>query len=320
MRIIKSENPRPLNVLAVGPNGLVAAGSNAFGVTGDIEVWDATSSRLIMTVREPAGPATAVAFVPSGKLLLKSAGGFGVSVFDTTSWLGSGPDFDDWRMKNAEFALAACGNPMLVTEHASFLSGRVPFPARVSCWLLGEEFNSAYRCLWRHNAAHFSHYGKPVISPDGHRAAAVFHDTSTSHPRTSIQVWDANTGIAQMTIAMDPASPPQQLAFTADGSTLILRTDSNRVRLIDVVRPANAGELVNPGRPYVTGIAVHPRGPVACTRTNGTVTFWDAEKREQIRTLDWKAGKLVSVAFSPDGTLGAAGTEDGKVIVWDVDL
>ncbi|QJW97470.1 WD40 repeat domain-containing protein [Frigoriglobus tundricola] len=70
----------------------------------------------------------------------------------------------------------------------------------------------------------------------------------------------------------------------------------------------------------MTGIAVHPRGPVACARTNGTVTLGDADTREPFRTLDWKAGKLVSVAFAPDGALGAAGTEDGKIIVWDVDL
>ena len=40
---------------------------------------------------------------------------------------------------------------------------------------------------------------------------------------------------------------------------------------------------------------------------------------ELVRTLDWKLGKLVSVAFAPDGSIGAAGTEDGKIVVWDVD-
>jgi WD40 repeat protein len=112
----------------------------------------------------------------------------------------------------------------------------------------------------------------------------------------------------------------QQLAFTADGSKLLARTESRTVQLFDAATGAPAGELVHPGRPYVTAMAVHPRGPVACARTNGTVTFWDADKREQLRTLDWKAGRLVSVAFSPDGALAAAGTEDGKIVVWDVDV
>ena len=66
-------------------------------------------------------------------------------------------------------------------------------------------------------------------------------------------------------------------------------------------------------------MAVHPGGTVACSRNNGTVCLWDLENGELVRTLDWKLGKLVSVAFSPDGSVGAAGTEDGQVVVWDVD-
>jgi WD40 repeat protein len=108
----------------------------------------------------------------------------------------------------------------------------------------------------------------------------------------------------------------------------VSRTDSRTVRIYDAATGSAAGELVHTGRPYVSGIAVHPRGPVACARTDGTVTFWDVEKLEQLRTFDWKGKnapssvqlRLVSVAFSADGALAAAGTEDGKVVVWDVDV
>ncbi|HEX4611078.1 MAG TPA: WD40 repeat domain-containing protein [Urbifossiella sp.] len=34
--------------------------------------------------------------------------------------------------------------------------------------------------------------------------------------------------------------------------------------------------------------------------------------------LNWKVGPLTCIAFSPDGLLGAAGTDDGRVVVWDV--
>jgi WD40 repeat protein len=134
-----------------------------------------------------------------------------------------------------------------------------------------------------------------------------------------VQLRDS-TGKLLVTIPTDAASPVRQLAFTADGAKLIARTDGRAVQLYDVATGAPAGELVHAGRPFVTGMAVHPRGPVACCRTNGTVCLWDVEKRELLRTFDWKAGRLVSVAFGPDGALAAAGTEDGKVVVWDVDL
>jgi WD40 repeat protein len=38
-----------------------------------------------------------------------------------------------------------------------------------------------------------------------------------------------------------------------------------------------------------------------------------------VHKWNWKLGPLRSVAYSPDGTLGAAGSEDGRVVVWDVD-
>jgi WD40 repeat protein len=161
------------------------------------------------------------------------------------------------------------------------------------------------------------HFDTPAISPDG--SLAAYAQRGIPVARQVVTMREADTGATRATIPLDPADPVRQLAFTADGSKLLVRTDSRVVQLFDAATGAPAGELANTGRPCVTGIAAHPRGPVACARTNGTVTFWDAERREQLRTLDWQAGKLVSVAFSPDGALAAAGTEDGKLVVWDVD-
>ncbi|MFO0824569.1 MAG: WD40 repeat domain-containing protein [Gemmataceae bacterium] len=89
--------------------------------------------------------------------------------------------------------------------------------------------------------------------------------------------------------------------------------------IFDAIKGKAIGELLHPGPSHVTGMAMHPNGTVACSRNNGTVCLWNLDKRAIVRTLDWKLGKLVSVAFSPDGNIGAAGTEDGQVVVWDVD-
>jgi WD40 repeat protein len=37
-------------------------------------------------------------------------------------------------------------------------------------------------------------------------------------------------------------------------------------------------------------------------------------------TYTWNIGRMRSIAFSPDGTLAAAGSDTGKIIVWDVDV
>lgn len=50
------------------------------------------------------------------------------------------------------------------------------------------------------------------------------------------------------------------------------------------------------------------------------VKLYDGVTLKPLRKFKWNIGPLRSVAFSPDGTLAAAGGDDGKIVVWDVDL
>jgi len=159
----------------------------------------------------------------------------------------------------------------------------------------------------------------PAINPGCTRMAVAEHCSAGNRVRNTVQIRDAEKGTVLVSVQFDASDPLEQIVFSADGTKLLARSSGRIVKVFDAITGQPAGELVHPGRPYVSGMAVHPNGTVACSRNNGTVCFWDLEKRELVRTLDWKLGKLMSVAFSPDGTIGAAGTEDGQVVVWDVD-
>jgi hypothetical protein len=313
LRIIQSENPRPLNSLAVGPNGLIAAASNTFGAPGDVELLDATAGERRHCFEAPDHTATsAVGFAPDGSYLLVGEQRLRVAVLDPAS----GQIVSDARTSpgQPDFALSADGRRLMVVS-------RLNQAGMAECFAV--ESGPTLRLLWLEGPRESYWFHRPAVTPDGNRVALVenpAHGGSGGRPALRVSVRDAAVGNTLATIPADIVNPIRQLAFTAGGSKLLVRTDSNKVQLFDAATGASAGELAHPGRPYVTGIAVHPKGPVACARTNGAVTFWDAEKREQLRTLDWKAGRLVSVAFSPDGAIAAAGTEDGKVVVWDVDL
>lgn len=306
MRIIQSANPRPLNLLAVGANGLVAAASATFGAGRDVEVWDTRIGPPQLHYLIPYGEPVALAFTPDERFLLIGERGRTITVLTVASWVSApGPRIS---VSVPRFALSADGSRLLV----------VGILGAVECVSVGT--GGVFHQLWLDGPHPPTRFNAPTLTFDGHHAAnAVYGQLAAGHPTQHISLRDADTGAERASIPLDPASPVQQLAFSADGAKLLVRTDARTVAMFDAATGAAAGELVHRGRPYVTGIAVHPRGPVACARTNGTVTLWDIDRREPLRTLDWKAGRLVSVAFSPDGALAAAGTEDGKVIVWDVD-
>ena len=60
-------------------------------------------------------------------------------------------------------------------------------------------------------------------------------------------------------------------------------------------------------------------GTVLTAAMDGTVRLWDANTGAEQRSFDWGIGKVRVAAVSPDGTLCAAGGDDGHLVVWDVD-
>jgi WD40 repeat protein len=78
-------------------------------------------------------------------------------------------------------------------------------------------------------------------------------------------------------------------------------------------------ELRGHTRP-IRGIAFHPNGTLLATvSTDGTARLWSVPMGREVQTYDWQAGKLSAVAFARDGFTCALGTEEGRVIVWDVE-
>lgn len=114
--------------------------------------------------------------------------------------------------------------------------------------------------------------------------------------------------------------PPEHLALSPDGTSLACQTrDMIFVHTVggDI---ASAPTLRNDTRKHFTGVAFHPSGKwLAVTSNDATVKFYDTETWAVAKAYTWDVGRLRSVAFSPDGTLAAAGADAGKIVVWDVD-
>jgi hypothetical protein len=304
VRVLQSKYPRALGLVALGPNGHVAAASAEFQAGAFVEVWDATGA-------EPAWSYTATGYGGRALAFVRDRLFFGYS---------SGADLIELRRANRrattdsiltgwkQAACALLADRVIVgrTENAA---------AALTCWSFPE-----LKLLWRVNTweSHTHFRTGAATSADGSRVA--FATNVGSFPcKQFVTVHDTDTGERVARWELEPTSAVAQLAFSACGTKLFARSAARTVEVLDAQTGARVGELVHPGRAFVSGIAVHPSGTIACARANGTVTLWNPQALNADRVLDWKAGRLASVAFSADGALGAAGTEDGKVVVWDVE-
>lgn len=111
-----------------------------------------------------------------------------------------------------------------------------------------------------------------------------------------------------------------QSLSASQASERIVVQDAAQLRVYrsdDLAAPPRV--LKNERRKHFTGVAFHPGGRYLAVTSTDTVRLLDPASLGVVKTFTWNAGKMRSVAFSPDGSLGAAGTDAGTVVVWDVD-
>jgi WD40 repeat protein len=119
----------------------------------------------------------------------------------------------------------------------------------------------------------------------------------------------------------------ESLLVSPDGTRLIV-SSNGKVRTYDANDLARPPVVVldepDPGWWHLDMFgrfaAYHPKGwYVALTNNTPTVRFFDPASWRVAKKFTWDAGELRSITFSPDGCLAAAGSGDGRIVVWDVD-
>ena len=108
--------------------------------------------------------------------------------------------------------------------------------------------------------------------------------------------------------------PVTSLLFSPDGRTLAAGSSRGRVRLWDLA--AGTAASASGHEHGVQALSFSPDGETLASGSNNRASLWDVARGANTRTLhsDWSHG----VDLSPDGTLFAAGYQDGRVRLWQV--
>jgi WD40 repeat protein len=168
-----------------------------------------------------------------------------------------------------------------------------------------------------------------VISPNGEALALA----SGSQGTAAVTLWDYQTGHENTTLTAGEGSL-ESLAISPNGTLLAAGTGQTNESGTVMGGQAVVWDLASqtvvqslPHNNWVTSLAFAPDGHTLATGTaslnssgaeaGSLVTLWDLRTGQQVRTIEFPGDHVVSLAFSPDGTLLAAGNWSGDLVLWE---
>lgn len=290
------------DLLAFSPDGRTLAARSETGLL----LWRDISNGAKPVVFRDLNSVGYLRFTPDAKSL--SIDGPTAGILDVASGsITPFPERDGFRF----IALASDGQSLVVVN--------LPESRRntIVCWPAAKRFAGKPRWTVK-LAALFA--GRPLLLPDGR---IVLAEGTCPRGHVSLQYrYVIRSGKDGTLLAEAPLSAwsSERDAVSPCGRWVAGQL-ANRIAvwtLNDLAAPPVLWR--NDTRKVFTDLAFHPSGEflaIACT--DGTVRWHDARSWTLTRTFNWNLGKMTGIAFSGDGALAAAGSDTGKIVVWDVD-
>ena len=286
------------------PNGRKLIASDDSGSVSIVDLKTGRPVRLPLSVGDQvAGP---LALSPDGRLVAVGAYDGSVYVWDLKTGTPFGSPLKADTSQANDVAFSADGRTLV----AGYLRSAVVWS--MSGEAIGEPLGG-----WADLTTDVS------FSPDGKRLAtgqlggdAVVYDTATR----------------RKVLRMHGDSIVTAVAFRPDGKLIATGTIDGKVRLYDARNGAPVGPPIEENGAWIWQVAFSPNGKLLAIavdpngvdgffdqRRTGEVQLWDVDSRRRVgRAITPRAGSVLSLAFSPDGTLLATGSYRGRLDLWDV--
>ena len=168
-----------------------------------------------------------------------------------------------------------------------------------------------------------------VFSPDGGWLALA----AGTEAAGGVTLWDYRTGEEITHLSLEQGFV-HSLAFSPDGNLLAAGTaetgaSGNVMGGQAVVWDLTSEKVVHafPHDNWVTAVAFSPDGGSLASGTaalsttlvvsGGLINLWDLESEELVYATQDSGDHVLSLAYSPDGTLLASGSQSGNLVLWE---
>jgi WD40 repeat protein/tRNA A-37 threonylcarbamoyl transferase component Bud32 len=285
VRLTLSGHQGQLNSVAWSPDGRkLATTSN----DRTAKVWDASTGRVLLTLRGEAAAFNA-AWSPDGSKLATASNELAAMVWDAKT----GRELSALRgHQNIVFGIAWSPDGSKLATASADQTAKVwqVGTGRELLTLRGHQ-NQILAVAW---------------SPDGSKLATACVDHTA-------KVWDSSTGRELLTLR-GHQSPVRSIAWSPDGSKLATASDDQTAKVWE----AGTGVELLTLRGGVYTVACSQDGhKLATASLDRTATIWDSATGRQLQILRGHQGFIKSVAWSPDGSKLATASDDKTAAVWE---